>query len=212
MFDLANIIQTIGYLGLFAIVFAETGLFVGFFLPGDSLLFTAGLLASQGVFNIYSLLLILFIAAVTGDSTGYFIGHKFGKRLFQRENSRLFNKEHLERAKYFYDKHGGKTIVLARFIPIIRTFAPVVAGMADMKYVTFIFYNIIGGTIWALGMPILGFFLGKSVPNIDRYLIPIIVLIVFLSLLPGILEATNTRAKREKLLSALRLFVAGWKK
>src|SRR3990167_8812032 len=173
MFDLVALIQAVGYVGLFAIVFAETGLFIGFFLLGDSLLFTAGLLASQGIFNIYFLLPLLFSAAVIGDSTGYFIGHKFGKRLFERERSRFFNKEHLLRAKHFYQKHGGKTIILARFIPVIRTFAPIVAGMADMKYSTFLFFNIFGGLLWAIGMPALGFFLGASIPDIDRYLLPI---------------------------------------
>lgn len=212
MFDLANIIQTVGYVGLFAIVFAETGLFIGFFLPGDSLLFTAGLLASQGVFNIYALLVVLFTAAVIGDSTGYFIGQKFGKRLFQRENSRLFNKEHLVRAKNFYDKHGGKTIILARFIPVIRTFAPVVAGMADMKYTTFLFYNLAGGVIWAIGMPVLGFYLGSAIPDVDHYLIPIVLLIIFISILPGFIEATNTAEKRRKLFSGLRVLISGWKK
>lgn len=212
MFDLANIIETVGYVGLFAIVFAETGLFIGFFLPGDSLLFTAGLLASQGVFNIYTLLPILFSAAVLGDSTGYFIGQKFGKRLFQRENSRLFKKEHLLRAKAFYEKHGGKTIILARFIPVIRTFAPVVAGMADMKYSTFLFFNVIGGVFWAIGMPVLGFFLGTSIPDIDQYLLPIVALIIFISILPGLVETTNTAQKREKLVAAVKVFLSSWKK
>lgn len=212
MFDLANIIQTVGYVGLFVIVFTETGLFIGFFLPGDSLLFTAGLLASQGVFNIYALLVILFCAAVVGDSTGYFIGHKFGKKLFEREHSRLFNKEHLLRAKHFYEKHGGKTIILARFIPVIRTFAPVVAGMADMKYSTFLFFNVIGGVFWAIGMPVLGFFLGTSIPDIDQYLLPIVALIIFISILPGLVETTNTAQKREKLVAAVKAFLSSWKK
>ena len=212
MFDLANIIETVGYVGLFAIVFAETGLFIGFFLPGDSLLFTAGLLASQGIFNIYFLLPLLFSAAVIGDSTGYFIGHKFGKRLFERERSRFFNKEHLLRAKHFYQKHGGKTIILARFIPVIRTFAPIVAGMADMKYSTFLFFNIFGGLLWAIGMPALGFFLGASIPDIDRYLLPIVTLIIFISILPGLIEATNSAKKRAKLVAVVKVFLAGWRK
>lgn len=207
MFDLVEILKTVGYLGVFSIIFAETGLFIGFFLPGDSLLFTAGFLASQNIFNIYVLIPILFIAAVTGDSTGYLLGQKFGKRLFQRENSRLFNKEHLLRAKHFYEKHGGKTIILARFIPVIRTFAPVVAGMGDMNYPQFLFYNIIGAVIWAIGMPLLGFFLGKSIPNVDKYLLPIIFLIILISVLPGIYEALNTKQKRENFINQIKNIV-----
>jgi len=143
--DLKNLIETVSYIGVFGIVFVESGLLVGFFLPGDSLLFTAGFLASQGLFNITILGLGCFIAAVAGDSVGYFIGQKFGKKLYNRKNSKLFNKEHLVKAQKFYDKHGGKTIIIARFMPIIRTFAPVVAGMADMKYSTFLFFNLFGG-------------------------------------------------------------------
>src|SRR3989344_4065546 len=184
--DLKNLIETVSYIGVFGIVFVESGLLVGFFLPGDSLLFTAGFLASQGLFNITILGLGCFIAAVAGDSVGYFIGQKFGKKLYNRKNSKLFNKEHLVKAQKFYDKHGGKTIIIARFMPIIRTFAPVVAGMADMKYSTFLFFNIFGGLLWAIGMPALGFFLGASIPDIDRYLLPIVTLIIFISIAPGI--------------------------
>lgn len=196
MHEIDLFIKTFGYFGLFAIIFAETGLMIGFFLPGDSLLFTAGILASQGFFNIALLCLVMFVAAVTGDSVGYAIGHKFGKRLFHREDSMLFHKDHLIRAKNFYDKHGGKTIILARFMPIIRTFAPVVAGMADMPYSKFLTYNIVGGILWAIGLPVAGFFLGRAIPDIDKYLLPIIALIIITSVAPAFYHGLKTKEQR----------------
>jgi len=202
--DLAGIIETVGYIGLFAIVFAETGLLIGFFLPGDSLLFTAGFLASQGIFNIYILCFLMFIAAVVGDSVGYMIGHKYGKRLFKKEDSLLFHKDHLERAKAFYEKHGGKTIIIARFMPVVRTFAPVVAGIGDMKYSTFLMYNVIGGVIWAIGLPALGYILGSSIPDVDKYLLPIIALIVLASIAPGAYHTLKTKEQRADLLKFLK--------
>lgn len=184
-FDLTELIKTIGLLGVFGIVFAESGLLIGFFLPGDSLLFTAGFLASQGFINIWVLAIGSFIAAVAGDSVGYSFGHKFGKRLFQRENSLIFHKDNLLKAKEFYEKHGGKTIILARFMPIIRTFAPIVAGMGDMHYETFLSFNMIGGFLWAVGMSVGGFALGSVIPDVDKYLLPIIAAIIVLSVLPS---------------------------
>lgn len=189
-FDLAQLITQIGYLGVFAIVFAESGLLFGFFLPGDSLLFTAGFLASPAVnlFNIYILVALCWIAAVSGDQTGYLIGRKAGKKLFNRENSWLFHKDHLIKAEKFYQEHGGKTIILARFMPVVRTFAPVVAGAANMHYPTFVFYNVIGGTIWTFSMVLGGYFLGQLIPreDIDKYLLPIIGLIIIASVAPGV--------------------------
>lgn len=205
--DIASLVETVGYAGLFAIVFAETGLMIGFFLPGDSLLFTAGILASQKIFDIYILLPILFIAAVVGDTVGYTIGHRFGKRLFKKEDSLFFHKDHLLRAKTFYEKHGGKTIIIARFMPVIRTFAPVVAGMADMPYSKFLSYNIAGAFLWAVCLPLLGFFLGKSIPDIDTYLFPIIGIIVFLSILPGVYNALRTKKQRDHLFSLAKSFI-----
>lgn len=184
-FDLKTFIETVGYLGVFFIVFAESGLLVGFFLPGDSLLFTAGLLASEGFFSLPILIVLSVIAAVTGDSVGYVFGSKVGRKLFNKEDSLLFKKEHLLKAESFYEKHGGKTIVLARFMPFIRTFAPIVAGIGRMRYSYFLAFNIIGGFLWAVGLPLLGFLLGKSIPDIDRYLLPIITAIVVLSLAPS---------------------------
>ncbi len=202
--DLELLIQTISYIGVFTIVFVESGLLIGFFLPGDSLLFTAGLLASKGYLDITTLALGSFIAAVTGDSAGYFIGHKFGRRLFQKEDSLLFHKDHLKKAEAFYEKHGGKTIILARFMPVIRTFAPVVAGIGKMKYQTFLFYNLIGGLLWAIGMTVAGYYLGSLIPDIDKYLLPIIGLIVLVSVAPPLyhlFKEPHNRAQVYKLLS-----------
>ena len=157
----------VAYIALFSIVFAESGLLIGFFLPGDSLLFTSGFLASQGFMSIYILVPLCFTAAVLGDSVGYTFGHKFGKRLFNKEDSFFFHKDHLLKAKAFYEKHGGKTIIIARFLPVVRTFAPIVAGMGDMKYSKFLTYNIVGGVLWAIGLTVAGYFLGKLIPNVD---------------------------------------------
>lgn len=189
-------IEAIGIVGLTGIIFAESGLFFGFFLPGDSLLVTAGLLATQGYFNIYHLLPILAIAAVFGDSVGYWFGKKVGPAIFRREDSFLFKKSHLEKAHAFYNKYGGKTIFLARFIPIVRTFAPIVAGAADMHYKKFISFNLFGGIFWTTSMLLIGYFVGSSIPDVDRYLLPLIALIVFLSILPGIFE--YVKSKRTK--------------
>lgn len=168
---------------VFAIVFAESGLFFGFFLPGDSLLFTAGLLASQGFISIVPLSLCAFIAAVLGDNVGYWFGHKVGPRIFNREDSLLFKKHHLEEAKKFYELHGSKTIVLARFVPFVRTFAPIVAGAVQMPYSTFMMYNLLGGLLWAVGLTLLGFFLG-NIPIVKSHYEYIIILIVLASIIP----------------------------
>lgn len=187
--DLKELVTTVGYVGLFAIVFAESGLFFGFFLPGDSLLVTAGLLASQGFFKIEYLVPMLAFAAVGGDSVGYWFGNKAGPAIFKKEKSLLFDKRHLEKAHAFYEKHGGKTIILARFIPIIRTFAPIVAGAAKMEYPRFLFFNIFGGAFWTATMLLSGYFLGNLIPDVDKYLLPLIAFVIFLSLLPAIFES-----------------------
>lgn len=183
-FDLESIIRTVGYAGLFAIIFAETGLLVGFFLPGDSLLFTAGFLASQDYFSIWLLILVCFVAAVTGDATGYAFGHKVGRSLFRRPESRLFKPQHLARAEAFFARHGGKAVVLARFLPVVRTFVPIVAGVGAMSYPRFALFNVAGAFAWAVGLPLGGYFLGSAIPSVDRYLLPIIGLIIVLSIAP----------------------------
>jgi len=183
-FDLEAIIRTLGYLGLFAIIFAETGLLVGFFLPGDSLLFTAGFLASQGYFDLALLVLVCFVAAVSGDAVGYAFGNRVGRALFQRSNSRFFRPHHLMRAEAFFDRHGGKAVVLARFLPVVRTFVPIVAGVGAMRYPRFLAFNVVGGILWAIGLPCAGYFLGSVIPDVDRYLLPIILLIIAVSVAP----------------------------
>jgi membrane-associated protein len=185
-FDLQELIKAFGYGLVFAFVFAESGLLIGFFLPGDSLLFTAGFLASQGFLDIGILAVGSFICAVAGDSVGYSFGYRVGRRLFQREDSIWFHKKHLLKAEAFYEKHGGKAIVLARFLPIVRTFAPIIAGMGAMKYPRFLTYNLAGGLLWGTGVTLAGFYFGRMLPpeEVDRYLLPVILLIIVLSLLP----------------------------
>lgn len=184
-FDLESFIRTVGYVGIFAIVFAETGLLIGFFLPGDSLLFTAGFLASQDYLSIWILAPVCFVAAVAGDATGYYIGHRFGRTLYDRPDSKWFRKEHLVKAEEFFKKHGGKSIIIARFLPIVRTFAPVVAGVSAMHYRVFATYNVVGAFIWAVGVTLAGYYLGNSIPGIDKYLLPIILVILVLSIAPS---------------------------
>src|SRR5215212_8150552 len=168
--NVRELVRVGGYVGLTAIIFAETGLLVGFFLPGDSLLVTAGLLsATTGVFNVWLLGLILTVASILGNTVGYAIGKAAGPRLFRREDSLLFNKKHLYRAHEFYEKHGGKTIIIARFMPIVRTFVPVVAGMAQMGYRRYTIFNVAGGVAWIWSMLLLGYFLGRYIPGIDRH-------------------------------------------
>ncbi len=194
--DLIEAIKTVGYVGLFFVVFAETGLFLGFFFPGDSLLFVAGLLASQGFFSVALLTLLFFVAAVTGNMVGYEFGRRVGSRLFSREDSLLFRKAHVVRTQKFFDTYGGKTIMIARFIPIVRTFAPILAGVGNMKYRSFMTYNIAGAVLWTTGLTLLGYFLGNAIPDIDKYLLPIVLAIVVVSVLPGIYHLYGER-KRE---------------
>lgn len=204
MFELIPLIKTAGYLGIFAIVFAESGLFIGFFLPGDSLLFTAGFLASQGFFNIWYLIPLIFVAAVLGDNVGYAFGYKVGPMLFNKEESILFHKDHLERARIFYEKHGKKAIVLARFMPGIRTFAPILAGVGKMDYTVFMAYNLIGGILWGVGLPLLGYLLGNTIPDADKYLLPIILLIIFLSILPSLIHIWKEDDERNRIIRLIK--------
>lgn len=182
--DPVFLITTFGLLGIFAIIFAESGLFFGFFLPGDSLLFTAGLLASQGHFNFALLWIGCMFAAVIGDSVGYAFGLRVGPQIFAREDSLFFKKKYLQKTEEFYAAHGTKTIVLARFVPIVRTFAPILAGVGRMPYKRFLSYNIIGGAVWVSLMVNLGYVLGSIIPGVDQYLLLIIAVIIVLSFLP----------------------------
>ncbi len=200
-----HLIDVFGTPGLFLIIFAESGLLIGFFLPGDSLLVTAGLLAStpssnQLHLNLAVILIGCFVAAVTGDQVGYLFGKRVGPSLFRRPNSRLFKQEHVERANKFFEEHGAKTIVMARFVPVVRTFAPILAGVGSMPYRTFLSYNLIGGALWAVGVTLIGYFLGDAIgpDKIDTYLLPIIGVVILLSLIPPFLEYRKHKSKAVK--------------
>ena len=188
--DPNELLKSFGTIGLILIIFAESGLLIGFFLPGDSLLVTAGLLASAGKLNLAVILVGCFVAAVVGDQVGYAFGKKVGPSIFKRPNSRLFKHEHVERANRFFEEHGAKTIVMARFVPIVRTFAPILAGVGTMPYRTFLAYNILGGFLWAVGVTLIGYFLGDAIgpDKVDTYLLPIIGVVIVLSLIPPFLE------------------------
>ncbi|MEI6329676.1 MAG: VTT domain-containing protein [Pseudanabaena sp. ELA645] len=184
-----------GHLAIWAIVFAESGLLIGFFLPGDSLLFAAGFLASQGYLNIFALIIGCFVCAVAGDNVGYATGKRFGHKLFSKEDSLFFHKNNIVKAQNFYEKHGTKTIVLARFLPVVRTFAPIVAGIGKMDYPTFFKFNLLGGLVWTSGLSILGFVLGNVIPDVDKYLLPITIAIVVISIIPSLLHLLPERKK-----------------
>lgn len=186
MLDLAALVKTLGYVGLFGVVFAESGVLLGLFLPGDSLLFTAGIIASQEFLNVWLAISVVAAGAILGDNFGYAFGRRVGPAIFTREDSRWFHKKYLERARAFYERHGGKTIILARFIPIVRTFAPVLAGVGKMNYRLFLFYNIGGGLLWSVSLTLLGYYLGQTIPGIDRYILPIIGAIIFVSVVPNL--------------------------
>src|SRR5881394_3569603 len=190
------LVQWAGFFGLAAIVFSETGLLVGVFLPGDSLLVTAGLFGARGLLNVYALAPALTVAAICGNSVGYFIGRSTGPRIFRREGSLFFNKKHAIRAHEFYEKYGRKTIVLAQFMPVIRTFAPVVAGVGGMRFRHFITFNIIGAIIWIWSMLGIGYFLGNNIPGIDQHIEIVVVIVVFISILPGLISAYRGRRAR----------------
>ena len=193
------------YLGLIFIIFAETGLAVGFFFPGDSLLVVAGLFAAAGKLNVFVLLLTLFIAAVVGDAVGYYTGLKAGPRIFSRQKSLLFKPSHLQKAHAFYEKYGGKTIIIARFVPIVRTFAPIVAGAAEMPYRRFFMFNVVGGFLWVFSMILAGYFLGGAVERafgikLDDHIEKVVIVVVLLSLMPPFIEWLKSR--REKRIKA----------
>ena len=197
--SLVEFITAAGYLGIFGVVFAESGILLGLFLPGDSLLFTAGFLASQGYLDISLLVMLAFGAAVLGDQVGYQMGKKFGPKIFSREKSIFFNPKQIHRAQEFYERHGGKAIILARFLPVVRTLAPIVAGIGAMRYRSFLIYNLIGAALWGAGLPTLGYYLGKVIPNVDRYLVPIVIAIVIISVLPSIIHILRDPDMRRRI-------------
>ncbi|HVZ58415.1 MAG TPA: VTT domain-containing protein [Patescibacteria group bacterium] len=202
LLDVHFLVQTFGLPGITLIIFAETGLMLGFFLPGDSLLITGGIFAAKGDMSLPALFFFVFLAASLGNIAGYFFGHKVGRRLFHRSDSFLFKKEYVESAQEFYKKHGGKAVILARFMPIIRTFAPIVAGIAQMDLTTFVIYSVIGSLLWAVGLTLIGFYLGQLIP--DKYFEPIILGVIFVSLLPAIIHALKSKSTRQKLLGIIK--------
>lgn len=204
MFDPESIIHTGGIILVALIVFAESGLLIGFFLPGDTLLFGAGLAASQGEISLPWLIFAVVLAAIIGDNVGYSIGRRTGHRIFKKKDGILFRQEYMEKAEVFYEKHGGKTIILARFVPIVRTFAPVVAGASKMPRQRFFMFNVIGGVVWGAGMPALGYFVGNRIPGLDKYIEIVIVGVVILSLLLAFAHILKDPKTRQKLWAAIK--------
>lgn len=204
MYDLSELIKGAGTVGVAAIVFTESGLLIGIVLPGDSLLFTAGFLASQGYLPIVPLTVAAFIAAVLGDNTGYWLGARFGRSVFSRKDSLLLDPDHISRAERYFAEHGPKTVVLARFIPVIRTIAPVLAGVGSMPRATFMIYNVVGALAWAVGVTLAGYFLGSLIPGVDRYLVPIVLFILIASVLPGIMPILRDPTRRTAMVARIR--------
>ena len=204
--DLVKVIIDLGLIAVLAVIFAESGLLIGFFLPGDSLLFTTGALFATGILpgnipiSIHLFVVLLFIAAVLGDSVGYWFGRKAGPRIFSKPDARIFKQAHIKNAQNFYEKHGGKTIIMARFVPIVRTFAPIVAGAGKMDYKRFLTFNLIGGFLWTFGITYLGYFAGRALIaagiDIDTVILPIIVLIVLISVLPPAIHILKDKKNR----------------
>ncbi len=189
------LIEQFGYIGLFLIVFAESGLFFGFFLPGDSLLLIAGTLAATGILNLWILIPIIFIAAFLGDQVGYWTGHKVGRRLFKRQDSWLFKKEYVERSEEFFAKHGHKTIIIGRFVPIVRTFTPILAGIGNMPYPTFFTYNLVGAVLWGIGITLIGYGLG-NIPGVDRYINIIVLVVIVASIVPALIHLRQAKTAK----------------
>ncbi len=190
------IIKTFGYAGVGTIVFAESGLLLGFILPGDSLVFLAGLLASQGLFNIYMLIAVIFVTAVAGDNMGYLLGKKLGRKVFEK-NTFIFNQDNLHKTEAFFERYGKSTFLLQRYIPIIRAFAPLLGGVGEMDYRTFFWFDLAGCVLWSAGVTALGYFLGTVIPNVDKYLLPLVLLIVVLSLIPTFITYRRQRGVKK---------------
>lgn len=197
LLDPSHLVKTFGYLGILITIFLESGVIIGFFLPGDSLLFAAGLLASQNYLSVIGVIIVAVIGAIAGNNVGYFTGKKAGPALFMRNNSRLFSRKRVAEAHEFFEQKGGRALVLARFIPAVRTFVPIVAGIGKMDYKHFVRYNALGGLLWGISMPVLGYSLGKTVPNVDKYILPVIALIVVVSALPVIGQYLKSKRKKE---------------
>lgn len=197
LLDPNSLVKDFGYLGIFVTLFLESGIIFGFFLPGDSLLFSAGLLASQHYLNLVGLMLVAVVAAILGNNAGYYTGQKTGPALFNKQGSFWFSPKRVEDAHKFFVKQGPQSLILARFIPAVRTFVPIVAGIGKMNYRRFLLFNSLGGLFWGVGVPILGYVLGKNVPNIDKYLLPIVVFIIFVSALPVLIAFFKKRPSQK---------------
>lgn len=208
-YGIESLISTVGVAGIAGIIFAESGLLVGFFLPGDSLLFTAGFLVQIGVikFNIYGLMVILFAAAVLGDNVGYTFGRRYGRRLFKKQNSLLFHQDNLKRAEAFYEKHGPKTIVIARFVPVVRTFAPIIAGISHMERKTFFVYNLFGGFLWAAGLTFLGYTAGQAIEKYGINIEYVILGIIFISVAPPVIHVMKEKEFRDNARKAVTVYI-----
>lgn len=196
MFNATHLVQVGGLLLIGGFLFAEVGLFLGFFLPGDTLLIAAGIYAKQGKFSIASVIIVAAVAAIAGDSTAYLIGHKAGPRIFRKEDSVIFRKEHVMRAEKFYKKHGAKTLLIAHFLPVIRTFSPLLAGVGKMPYPKFLLFDVIGDSAWALIVTLLGYYIGSRIPNIDHYILLAVGAVVIISLAPTLYHLTKILLKR----------------
>lgn len=188
LLDPAYLVKTFGYLGLFITIFLESGIIIGFFLPGDSLLFAAGLLASQHYINIFAVIVLAVVAAILGNNAGYYTGKKTGHSLFNRPKSLIFSPKRVKEAHVFFEKEGGRALILARFIPAVRTFVPIIAGVGDMPYKKFVTFNTAGGLLWGISLPVLGYTLGKTVPSIDKYLLPAVFVIILISAMPVLIQ------------------------
>ncbi|WP_424952688.1 DedA family protein [Deinococcus sp.] len=193
MLDPTSLLHSAGYLGVALLLFAETGLLIGFFLPGDSLLITAGILAAAGQLSLPGIMASAFVGAVIGDTTGYLIGQRFGPSVFSRQNSRLFRPEYLDRTNAFFARHGRAAVILARFVPVVRTVIPTLAGTGRMHYATFLAFNVIGAALWAILVPLAGDLLGRLIPHLDRYILAVVAVVVVLSLIPVLTEIRRIR-------------------
>lgn len=207
-FDVENLVRSGGILLVALIVFAESGLLIGFFLPGDTLLFSAGLLAAQGLFPIETLIIATIVAAIIGDNVGYSIGRRTGHRIFKKEDSILFHKDNLIRAEKFYEKHGGKTVTIARFVPMIRTFAPMVAGIGKMPRQKFMFYNVVGGILWGGGVTLLGYWFGNRIPGLANYIEYVLIAVIVLSIGGSMLHILKDKKSRQLLLNKVKLWLS----
>ncbi|MCK9578152.1 VTT domain-containing protein [bacterium] len=205
--DPISIIETAGYIGLFLAVFSETGILLGFFLPGDSLLFTAGFLASTGFLDLKTTIIVSLIAAVLGDALGYYLGNKYGPKIFIKTDSFFLDKKHIERTEKYFKRYGGETIILARFLPIIRTITPVMAGVGKIGYRKFFVYNILGGVIWTILLPVSGYYFGQIIPDADRIILPVIAVIIFISLLPAVITVLRDKERRKNISERIRILI-----